>query len=177
MQRVRAHLADCRRGSTLDGRMRSSNADTTRTLPLPRRTRQTVAQERFLRRRRKLAAIVESELDPRHPLKHGLRSSERIPPANRATVAESLQDIVTMLRDPAVTIPERTLRRVLAFVTERTSPAYGEYPNQAGFAAHSLVAEVRACSAGQGRSPLAGDRRRPPLVEIAGETALHHAQG
>ena len=63
-----------------------------------------------------------------------------------------------MLRDPAVTIPERTLRLVLAFVTDRTSPAYGEYPNQAGFSAHSLVAEVRACSAGQGRSPLAGER-------------------
>ena len=146
--------------------MRSSKPDTTRTLPLPRRTRQTVAQERFLRRRRKLAAIVESELDPRHPLKHGLRSSERIPPANRATVAESLQDIVTMLRDPAVTIPERTLRRVLAFVTERTSPAYGAYPNQAGFAAHSLVAEVRACSAGQGRSPLAQDSTRAACAVV-----------
>ena len=141
--------------------MRSSNADTALTLPVPRRTRQTVAQERFLRRRRKLASILESELDPRHPLKHGLRSAERIPPVNRAAVAEPLQDIVALLRDPAVTIPERSLRRVLAFVTDRRSPAYGEYPNQARFAVHSLMAEVRACSAGQGRSPLARERAVP----------------
>jgi hypothetical protein len=138
--------------------MRSSNADTTPGLTLPRRTRQTVARERFLRRRQKLAAILESELDALHPLRHGLRSWERIPRANRTAVAESLHEIVTLLRDPAVTIPERALRRVLAFVTDRTSPAYGEYPNQAGFAAHSLVAEIRACSAGEGRSPLDGER-------------------
>ena len=106
--------------------MYSSNADTTRGLTLPRRTRQTVARERFLRRRQKLAAILESELDPRHPLKHGLRSWERIPPANRTAVAEALREIVALLRDPAVTIPERALRRVLAFVTDRASPAYGE---------------------------------------------------
>jgi hypothetical protein len=140
--------------------MGSSNAETTCGPTLPRRTRQTVARERFLRRRQKLAAILESELDPRHPLRHGLRSWERIPPANRTVVADALREIATLLRDPAVTIPERALRRVLAFVTDRTSPAYGEYPNQAGFAAHSLVAEIRACTAGQGRSPLDAERAK-----------------
>lgn len=110
---------------------------------IPRRTRQTIAQQKFLRRRRRLAAIVENLLDPRYPLRHGLRSSPRIPAANRAAVADSLQQIVALLRDPAVTVPERALRRVLAFVTDPASPVYGAYRNQAGFAAHSLVDEVR----------------------------------
>ena len=119
------------------------NADATLTRPRRRRTRQTVARERFLRRRRKLAAIVEAELDPLHPLRHGLGSWVRVPGANRAAVAEPLQQIITLLRDPAVTISDHTLRRVLAFVTDRGSPVYGEYANQAGFAAHSLAEEIR----------------------------------
>jgi hypothetical protein len=88
--------------------------------------------------------MLESELDPRQPLRHGLRLWTRIPAANRGAVAEPLRHIVALLRDPAVTISDRTLRNVLAFVTEPRSPAYGDYPNQAGFAAHSLVEEIRA---------------------------------
>jgi hypothetical protein len=114
------------------------------TRTLPRRTRQTVAHQRFLRRRRSLAAILESALDPRHALRHGLRSLPRIPVANRTAVAEPLHHLVTLLRDPAITISKRTLRRVLEFATHPTSPLYGEYPIQAGFAAHSLVDEARA---------------------------------
>jgi hypothetical protein len=110
----------------------------------PRRTRQTTAQQRFLRRRRNLAAILESALDPRYPLRHGLRSSPRIPGANRTAVAEPLRHIAALLRDPAITIPKRTLPRILAFVTDPTSPVFGEYPTQAGFAAYSLVDEARA---------------------------------
>ena len=107
------------------------------------RTRQRAAQQRFLRRRRRLAEILESALDPRYPLRHGVRAWPRIPSANRAAVAEPLQHIVALLRDPRMTIAERTLRRVLAFLADPTSPAYGEYPRQAGFMAYSLVDEVR----------------------------------
>jgi hypothetical protein len=120
------------------------NAATTLNPTFPRHTRQTIAQQRFLRRRRTLAAILESALDPRYPLGHGLRSSLRIPGANRTAVAEPLLDVATLLRDPAVTIPKRTVRRILAFVTDPASPAFGEYPTQAGFAACALVDEARA---------------------------------
>ena len=113
---------------------------------LPHRTRQTVAQQRFFGRRRRLAGILETALDPRYPLRHGLHLWPRIPVANRAALAEPLQELVTLLRDPSITIPKRTLHEVLAFATHPTSPAYGEYPAQAAFAAHSLVHEVRAHS-------------------------------
>lgn len=115
--------------------------------PFIQRTRQVRAQERFLRRRRRLASILEDALDPNYPLRHGTRAWPRIPRRNRAAVSEPLQEIAVLLRDPAVTIPERTLRNVLAFVTHPGSTVYGEYPNQAGFRAHSLVDEVRAHAA------------------------------
>ena len=126
----------------------------TRTLAAPRRTRQMIAQQKFLRRRHKLAGILESELDPRYPLRHGLRSWARIPSANRAAVSEPVLQIVTLLRDPAITVSERTLRRVLAFVTDPASPVYGSYPTQAGFAAHALADDVRAQARGSSRSVL-----------------------
>jgi hypothetical protein len=119
----------------------------TLTRSAPRRTRQTIAQERFRRRREKLAVILERELDPHEPLRHRLGFWERIPATNRAAVGEPLAQIVVLLRDPAVTISERMLRTVLAFVTESRSHVYSEYPNQAGFAAQALVAEIRALSA------------------------------
>ena len=121
---------------------------------LPRRNRQAIAQQKFLRRRQKLAAILESALDPRYPLKHGLRSFARIPGANRGAVGEPLEHIVALLRDPSVTVGDRTLRRVLAFVTDPRSPAFGPYPNQAGFAAHALAEELH--SSGPGRSGAEG---------------------
>jgi hypothetical protein len=116
------------------------------TRELPRRTRQTLARERFLRRRRSLAAIVEGAIDPGFPQRHGLRPWPRIPHTNRAAVSEPLERIAGLLRDPAITVPDRTLRRVMGFVTDPASPAYGRYPNQAGFAAYSLLEEVSALS-------------------------------
>ena len=110
----------------------------------PRRTRQTIARERFLRRRRSLAAVVEGVLDPRYPQRHGLRPWPRIPHANRAAVVEPLERIVALLREPAITIPDRTLRRIMAFVTDPASPGYSQYPNQAGFAAYALLEEASA---------------------------------
>ena len=98
---------------------------TVTTRGFPRRTRQTLARERFLRRRRSLAGVVEGALDPRFPQRHGLRPWPRIPHANRAAVLEPLQRIAVLLRDPAITVPDRTLRRVMGFVTDPASPAYG----------------------------------------------------
>ena len=114
---------------------------TTQTVPRP--TRQARMQKRFLRRRQRLAAILERALDARYPLKHGLQPWPRSPRANRSVVFEPLQQIAKLLRDPSVTIPERTLRSVLAFVTQPSSAAFGEYPTQASFCAHSLVDEIR----------------------------------
>ena len=119
---------------------------TVTTRGLARRTRQTRARERFLRRRRSLAGIVEGALDPSFPQRHGLRPWPRIPQTNRAAVSEPLQRIAALLRDPAITVPDRTLRSVMGFVTDPASPAYGRYPNQAGFAAYSLLDEVSALS-------------------------------
>jgi hypothetical protein len=116
------------------------------TRAFPRRTRQTIARERFLRRRRSLAAVVEGPLHPRFPQRHGLRPWPRIPNTNRAAVIEPLERIAALLRNPAITVPDRTLRRVMGFVTDPASPAYGQYPNQAGFAAYSLLEEVSARS-------------------------------
>jgi hypothetical protein len=124
-----------------------------------RRTRQTVAQERFLRRRQKLAVIVASAFDPWHPLRHRLGLWERIPAANRAALSGPMEHVITLLRDPAVTISDRTLRRVLAFVTDGSSPAYGQYPNQAGFAAHELAQEIAS-------------RARSGDVKVRGELVL-----
>ena len=70
----------------------------------------------------------------------------RIPHPNRAAVREPLQRIAVLLRDPAITVADRTLRRVMGFVTDPASPAYGRYPNQAGFVAYSLLEEVSALS-------------------------------
>jgi hypothetical protein len=115
---------------------------------VPRPTRQARLQKRFLRRRQRLAAILERALEPRYPLRHGIQPWPRIPSANRHVVLEPLARVAKLLRDPAVTIPERTLRNVLAFVTDPTSAIFGEYPTQASFRAHSLVDEIRAHAAG-----------------------------
>ena len=114
---------------------------TTHTVPRP--SRQARLQKRFLRRRQRLAAILERALDARYPLRHGLQPWPRIPRENRSVVFEPLEQIAQLLRDPAITIPERTLRNVLAFVTHPSSAAFGGYPTQASFRAHSLLDEIR----------------------------------
>ena len=75
----------------------------------------------------------------------GCTCGRAIPVANRAAIAEPFEQLVVMLRDPSITIPNRTLRDVMAFATHPTSPAYGGHPAQAG-AAHALVDEVRVQS-------------------------------
>jgi hypothetical protein len=121
---------------------------TTQIQTVPRPTRQARLQKRFLRRRQRLAAILERALEPRYPLRHGLQPWPRIPSANRHVVFEPLAKVAILLRDPSVAIPERTLRNVLAFVTDPASAIYGEYPTQASFRAHSLIDEIRGHGAG-----------------------------
>lgn len=99
------------------------------------------------RKRRSLAATVEVALDPQHAVRIGLRSWPRMPRENRAAVAEPLREIVSLLRDPAVEIPESALPRVRAFASHPTSPAFGRYPNQAVFAAYALAEELRPTAA------------------------------
>jgi hypothetical protein len=96
------------------------------------------------RSRRSLATTLEIALDPEHAARRGLRSWPRIPRANRVAVEEPMREILTLLRDPAVRVPERSWQRVLAFVSHPGSPAFGRYPNQAGFVAHALADELRS---------------------------------
>lgn len=114
---------------------------------LPGRKARGPARAPVSRSRRSLAVTLEAALDPLHAIRWGLRTWPRIPRANRAAVAEPLREVVTLLRDPAVPIPESTLQRVMAFTSHPRSPVYGRYPTQAGFAAHALADEVRAGAA------------------------------
>ena len=76
---------------------------TTQTVPRP--TRQARMQKRFLRRRQRLAAILERALDARYPLKHGLQPWPRIPRANRSVVFEPLEQIASCSATPRSRFP------------------------------------------------------------------------
>jgi hypothetical protein len=110
---------------------------------LHRRAGKTIVHERVSRGRRNLAGTLEMTLEPRVAVRRGLRSWPRVPRANRAAVAEPLAEIVALLRDPAVAISADASRRILKLATHPTSPVYGQYPNRAGFAVWSLLAELR----------------------------------
>jgi hypothetical protein len=68
----------------------------------------------------------------------------RIPRANRVALAEPMQEIVALLRDPGMAIADRVLSRILALATHPASPVFGPHPIQARFAAYSLADEVRS---------------------------------
>jgi hypothetical protein len=107
-------------------------------------SRHTTAHTGTSSRRRSVAAALEITLDPQLARRRALLYWPRIPRANRAAVTEPLQEIVLLLRDPAISLPEEALRRVLALVTHPASPLYGPYVNAARFAAWALVDELRA---------------------------------
>ena len=119
----------------------SSIATTTHTLRA--RAVRTIAPGRISRRRRNLAETLELTLEPMIAMRRGLRTWPRVPKANRAVVAEPLAEIVALLRDPEASVSDDASRRVMVFATHPTSPIYGQYPNRAGFAAWSLLAELR----------------------------------
>ena len=68
----------------------------------------------------------------------------RIPYPNRVAVAEPMQEIVSMLRDPAVEIAEEALPRILELASHPASPAFGSHPIEARFAACALLDELRS---------------------------------
>jgi hypothetical protein len=105
--------------------------------------RQTVSGRGVSRRRWSLAGTLEISLEPALAPRHGLGYWPRIPYANRVAMAEAMQEIVSMLRDPAIVIADEALPRILALATQPASPAFGSYPIQARFAAYSLLDELR----------------------------------
>jgi hypothetical protein len=55
-----------------------------------------------------------------------------------------MQEIVSMLRDPAVEIAEEALPRILELASHPASPAFGSHPIEARFAACALLDELRS---------------------------------
>ena len=82
-----------------------------------------------------LEILVDPTLAPRRRFNHW----PRIPYANRVAMAEPLQEIASLLRDPEIEIPEEAQQRIRALATHPASPAFGSYPVQARFAAFSLA--------------------------------------
>lgn len=119
-------------------------AHTASTYVLERQTaRQTTLPARVSRGRQDLAGALEMTLQPRHAVRRGLRSWPRIPHDNRDAAAGPVQELVSLLRNPSVSIPEDVLRRVMALTTHPASPLYGQYSTQARFAAFAVAAELR----------------------------------
>jgi hypothetical protein len=82
-------------------------------------------------------------LQPRYAVRHGLRSRPRIPHDNRDAAAAPVREIISLLRDPSVCIPDDVMRRVMALTTHPASPLYGQYSTQARFAAFAVAAELK----------------------------------
>jgi hypothetical protein len=110
---------------------------------VPRRYRQTRTEWDVSRGRKRLAGTLEISLDPQLARRRGLLHWPHIPCANRVAMAEPMEEIVLLLRNPAVSIPDDTLPRILALATHPESPAFGPYPNRARFAAWALADELR----------------------------------
>jgi hypothetical protein len=101
-------------------------------------------QDGVSRRRRSLAGTIEISLERSTVQRHALNYWPRIPHENRVALAEPMQQIVSLLRDPAIAFTDDALARILTLATHPASPAYGPYPIQARFAAYSLLDELGA---------------------------------
>jgi len=112
-------------------------------LGLLRRGPETVLRPRASRRRLNLASTLEIAIEPALAPRHSLSYWPRIPYASRLAIAEPMQEIVSLLRDPETEISDELLERALALATHPASPAFGPYPIQARFAAYSLLDELR----------------------------------
>ncbi len=110
---------------------------------IPRRFLRTRTDPDVSRGRKRLAGTLEISLDPKLALRRGLLHWPHIPWANRVAMAEAMEEIVMLLRNPAVAIPDEALPRILALATHPESPAFGDYPNRARFAAWALADELR----------------------------------
>jgi hypothetical protein len=111
---------------------------------IPRRFLRTRSEQPDVSRgRKRLAATLEISLDPQLAMRRRLLHWPHIPWANRVAMAEAMEEIVLLLRNPAVAISEDALQRILALATHPESPAFGRYPNRARFAAWALADELR----------------------------------
>ena len=113
-------------------------------------TRRTIARQRVSRGRRYLAGTLEMTLQPRYAARRGLRSWPRVPHDNRDAAAAPVREIISLLRNPSVSIPDDVLRRVMALTTHPASPLYGQYSTQARFAAFALAADLRTRALARG---------------------------
>ena len=101
------------------------------------------ARQRVSRRRQSLAGTLEMTLEPRYAVRRGLRSWPRVPHDNRDAAAGPVREIISLLRDPSVSIPDDVFRRIVALTTHPASPLYGQYSIQARYAAFAVAAELR----------------------------------
>ena len=102
------------------------------------------------RRRRHLAGTLEMTLEPRYAARRGLRSWPRVPHDNRDAAAAPVREIVALLRNPAVSVPDEVFRRLVRLTTHPASPLYGQYSTQARHAAFALAAELRTHALARG---------------------------
>jgi hypothetical protein len=107
---------------------------------------QTVSRPISSRRRRTLAGTLEVLLAPAVAPRFTQEYWPRIPYANRVALAEPMQEIVAMLRDPAIVIADDALPRILAIATHPASPAFGSHPTQAQVTAYALLDELRTAA-------------------------------
>ena len=110
---------------------------------VPRRFQRTRGEPGVSRGRRRLAGTLEISLDPKLAMRRGLVYWPHIPWENRVAMSEAMEEIVLLLRNPAVTISDDALQRILVLATHPESAAFGPYPNRARFAAWALADELR----------------------------------
>ena len=113
--------------------------------------RQIVSRLRVSRRRLNLAGTLEMTLEPRYAARRGSRIWPRIPHDNRDAAAVPVREIISLLRDPSISIPDHLWRRVVALTTHPASPLYGQYSAQARLAAFAVAADLRSCARGYPR--------------------------
>jgi hypothetical protein len=106
--------------------------------------RQMASRLRVSRRRLNLAGTLEMTLEPRLATRRGLRIWPRIPHDNRDAAAVPVREIVSLLRDPSISVPDDIWRRVVALTTHPASPLYGQYSTQARLAAFAVAADLRS---------------------------------
>jgi hypothetical protein len=101
-----------------------------------------IVRQRVSRRRRYLGGTLEMTLEPKYAVRRGLRNWPRIPHNNRNAAAAPMREIISLLRDPSIDIPDHVVRRVAALTTPQ-SPLYGQHANQARGAVLALANELR----------------------------------
>ena len=110
------------------------------------------------RARRRLAQAVEPRRHARDLARaracaaaHASATGRAFRTRTASAIAEPMQEIVSLLRDPDIEIPDEALGALLALATHPASPAFGPYPIQARFAAHSLLDDLRPTVDGTSR--------------------------